>query len=57
MPLYHCTKCQHEWEGTKNMDVCDWCGAPGYILVEATPLELMLKHIDRVLRKPESDQK
>jgi hypothetical protein len=43
MPYWHCTECHHEWEGSKKDDTCDWCGYPGYVLEEATPLELMLK--------------
>jgi hypothetical protein len=43
MPLFHCIKCQHEWEGTLTQDGCDWCGAPGTILETETSLETMLR--------------
>jgi hypothetical protein len=51
MPLYHCVKCHHEWEGIKRSGlepICDWCGAHGFILEEKTPLEKMLDEMDRV---------
>lgn len=43
MPLFKCTKCHHEWEGTKSSNVCDWCGSDGRILEDKTPLEKMLQ--------------
>jgi hypothetical protein len=40
MPLFHCTKCHHEWEHSGDKEsICDWCGAPGKILEEKTPME------------------
>jgi hypothetical protein len=41
MPLFHCTDCHHEWEGTDEDYKCEWCGEPGRILEEKTPLEKM----------------
>lgn len=40
MPLLHCTKCHHEWEGSK-VSTCEWCadGTPGRIIAEDTPSE------------------
>jgi len=38
MPLLHCEKCHHEWEGRKNSK-CKWCNNNSYILEEKTPLE------------------
>ena len=49
MPLLHCKKCHHEWEG-KNDSICDWCGAEGYILEEQTDLEKLL-HDKQKLRE------
>lgn len=49
MPLLKCTQCHHEWESSKQKTyLCDWCGAPGKILVEKTPLELMCAEIEEV---------
>ena len=49
MPLIHCKKCMHEWEGLT--DNCDWCGAEEfYILEEYTPFERWL------LDKPKEDE-
>ena len=49
MPLLKCTQCHHEWESPKQRTyLCDWCGAPGKILVEKTPLELMCAEIEEV---------
>jgi len=42
VPYWGCTKCHHEWEGGRDDTVCDWCGAPGEVLEEKTPLEKML---------------
>jgi hypothetical protein len=47
MPLLHCKKCHHEWEG-KNDSTCDWCGAEGYILEEQTDLEKLLHDKQRL---------
>jgi|GEM_PF-2437777 len=42
MPLFHCTKCHHEWEHVAvREDKCDWCGADGKIIEEKTPMELV----------------
>jgi len=38
MPLLHCNKCHHEWEGRITAR-CAWCGAGGYVLEDKTPLE------------------
>jgi hypothetical protein len=38
MPLWHCTKCHHEWESVDGEN-CDWCGAPGRVLEDKTPME------------------
>jgi DNA-directed RNA polymerase subunit RPC12/RpoP len=45
MPHYHCTKCHHEFEAIEKEASCDWCGAPGKILEEKTPLEKMCDDI------------
>ena len=51
MPLYHCKKCQHEWEASESKS-CDWCGCKeNYILEEKTPLEKMVENIDELLKK------
>lgn len=50
MPHLHCTKCQHEYEASDLARACDWCGAPGRVLEEKTPLERML---ERILPKEE----
>ena len=42
MPLFKCSKCHHEWEGSTTDKQCDWCGAPGKVLEEKTPLERLL---------------
>ena len=43
MPLYHCSKCHHEWEG-KNIIKCDWCGSfNSYILEKRTKLEKFIE--------------
>lgn len=39
MPLFHCTKCHHEWESADKVSVCDWCCALGKILEEKTSME------------------
>lgn len=41
MPILHCLKCHHEWEGRAH-SVCDWCGAGARILREQSELEAML---------------
>lgn len=43
MPYWGCTECHHEWEGSKDDSTCDWCDAPGRVLEEHTPLELMIR--------------
>ena len=40
MPLMHCRKCHHEWEGQK-LSKCDWCGAESVVLKAQTELEAM----------------
>jgi len=39
MPLFHCTSCHHEWESIDKESKCDWCGAPGKVLEDKTPME------------------
>lgn len=39
MPLWHCNKCHHEWEGTEDHNVCDWCKDDGHIIEKVTPFE------------------
>jgi len=38
MPLLHCDKCHHEWEG-KPDSKCAWCKESGFILEQETSLE------------------
>ncbi len=40
MPVLHCLKCHHEWEG-RATSVCDWCGAGARILREHSDLEML----------------
>jgi len=47
VPLLHCKKCHHEWEGRENSK-CDWCGGNSYILEEVTPFERSLESIREV---------
>ncbi len=42
MPLLKCGECHHEWESVRDDDLCDWCGAPSYVLEKETPLKKML---------------
>jgi len=49
MPLWKCTKCHHEWEGSHK--VCDWCSSEGYILEEETALEKSMKEFDSILKR------
>jgi hypothetical protein len=44
MPYFKCSKCHHEWEGSINIhkEKCEWCGAPGKVLEEKTPLEKLI---------------
>jgi hypothetical protein len=42
MPLLHCKKCHHEWEGESH-SICDWCGAESFMLEEETPFEKLFK--------------
>ena len=44
MPLLHCKKCHHEWEGRANSK-CDWCAAEGRILKLATELAIVLEKL------------
>jgi hypothetical protein len=39
MPLWHCNSCHHEWEGTEDRNVCDWCHDDGYIIEKVTQFE------------------
>lgn len=51
MPYWKCTSCHHEFENIpyegEGVPLCDWCGAPSYILEEKTPLENMCEDIER----------
>lgn len=49
MPLYHCLKCHHEWEGGKT--TCDWCGADGHIIQEETDLEKYCRELKEHIQK------
>ena len=46
MPHWHCTECHHEWEGSKKKKRCDWCNASGYVLEDATPLEMSIRDLN-----------
>lgn len=47
MPLLHCSNCHHEYEGIDYKEICDWCGSPGYIIDEKTPVEKMCEEIEK----------
>lgn len=48
MPLYKCSECHHEWEGSQGN--CSWCKkGVGILLEEKTPLE---ESILKMLRTP-----
>ncbi|MHC4298772.1 MAG: hypothetical protein ACYS7Y_15940 [Planctomycetota bacterium] len=47
MPHWKCTKCHHEWDGSRDKSMCDWCEAPGRVLEENTPLELMIRDMNK----------
>jgi hypothetical protein len=49
MPYWACTACHHEWEGSKDESQCDWCKANGYILEPETPLEKVIKNLDKIV--------
>ena len=51
MPLLHCNKCHHEWEGNP-ISKCDWCNNDGYILEEKTVIEEAFfgEHIREVIK-------
>ncbi len=51
MPLWHCGKCCHEWEGSIDSKFCSWCNAEGFVLAEKTSLEKMMEGIDKCLEK------
>lgn len=44
MPLLHCNKCQHEWEGLEKSK-CSWCKSNGYVLQEETDFEKFVERI------------
>jgi len=51
MPHYKCCSCHHEfdripYDHEKNI-LCDWCGAPTYILEEKIPLEKLADHLEK----------
>lgn len=53
MPHYKCTCCHHEFDyipypNEDKIRLCDWCGAPSYILEEKTPLEKMCDDMERI---------
>lgn len=54
MPHYKCTCCHHEfdlvlYEHEKELTIlCDWCGAPSYILEDEIPLERMVRNIEEL---------
>ena len=49
MPLLHCKKCHHEWEGQKDSK-CDWCGAGSIILQYESDFEKFVKYdLQRIL--------
>lgn len=53
MPHYKCSCCHHEFDyiphpyEEKDMRLCDWCGAPSYILEEETPLEKFARQVEK----------
>lgn len=54
MPYYKCTCCHHEFEyipifKNKNNPLCDWCGAPSYILEEKIPLEQLSDNMEEII--------
>ena len=49
MPLLHCTRCHHEWEGSKK-SLCDWCGGDSRILQEESDFEKFVRYdLKRIL--------
>lgn len=40
MPLFHCDKCHHEWEGAAKDTFCSWCGGGSYVLQEKSEFGL-----------------
>lgn len=55
MPIKHCSKCHHEWEGHEN--ICDWCGAEGYIIQKKSELEKFLEQDLKVIIKEVINEK
>jgi DNA-directed RNA polymerase subunit RPC12/RpoP len=56
MPHYKCTGCHHEFDEISDpLDesyiLCDWCGAPSYILEEKTPLEKICDNFEEFVKK------
>jgi hypothetical protein len=51
MPLWHCGRCHHEWEGSKEQFQCDWCKADGYVLDTMTELEKLIKRLDKITNR------
>ena len=51
MPHYKCTQCHHEWDAIPRhpglVELCDWCGAPSFILENKTPLEKMVVYVEK----------
>jgi len=43
MPLFHCSKCHHEWEGSTTEVNCDWCNSTGYVLANETHFERFMR--------------
>lgn len=51
MPLLHCNRCHHEWEGKENSE-CDWCGGTPLVLEEETHFEKAIRiMIEKVREK------
>lgn len=44
MPILHCSKCHHEWEG-RYKSTCDWCGAEARVLKDKSELEQMIEKL------------
>ena len=59
MPLFHCNSCHHEWEGTKDMDMCDWCKSDSHILEEETSFEKFMRNdgVNKILKEFEKEKK
>lgn len=62
MPLWHCARCHHEWEGMDRDSTCDWCFSIGYKIDEETPFDKLCKelldpnYMDRLLDKMKGNE-